>query len=137
MMSLGCRLGIVTRPSGRRLHEGDRARLSRLGGGVLFVSFTGTVLAAQLLDVPRHDTEEPLRLTGLLLGALVIFFTGTLDDWLELKPHWWFAAQVLAAGIAIHHHIFIEGFNNPLTGTQTPEGPSFSRLPFRCCGSWA
>jgi len=29
----------------------------------------------------------------------------------------------LAAGIAIHHHIFIEGFNNPLTGTQTAAWP--------------
>ncbi len=123
MMKLGNRLGIVTRPGGRRLHEGDRSRLSRLGGGVLFISFTGTVLVAQLLYVPRHDAEEPLRLTGLLLGALVIFVTGLLDDWLELKPHWWFASQLLAAGIAIHHHIFIEGFNNPLTGTQTAAWP--------------
>lgn len=123
MIRLGSRLGIVTQPSARRRNEGDRARLSRLGGGVLFISFTGTVLAAQLLEVPRHDAEEPLRLTGLLLGALVIFVTGLLDDWLELKPQWWFAGQLLAAGIAIHHLIFIEGFNNPLTGAQTPEWP--------------
>ncbi len=123
MIWLGQRLGIVTQMSGRRRNEGDRKQLSRLGGGVLFVSFTLTVIVAQLLDVPRFDPEETLRLTGLLLGASVIFVAGLLDDWLDLKPHWWFLAQFVAAGIAIHHHIFIESFNNPLTGTQTPAWP--------------
>ena len=123
MIWLGQRLGVVTQPGGRRRHEGDRARLSRLGGGALFISFTLTVLLAQLLDVPRFDAEEPLRLTGLLLGAAVIFGAGLLDDWRGMQPLWWFLAQALAAAIAIHHHIFIEGFNNPLTGAQTPEWP--------------
>ncbi len=123
MIWLGKRFGIVTKMSARRRHEGDQRQLSRLGGGVLFLSFTLSVILAQLLAVPRFDPEEPLRLTGLLLGATVIFITGLLDDWLELKPHWWFLAQFLAAGIAIHHSIFIESFNNPLTGTQTPAWP--------------
>ena len=120
MIWLGKRAGIVTQMAGRRRHEGDRRRLSRLGGGALFFSFTVTVILAQLLAVPRFDPEEPLRLVGLLLGASVIFVAGLLDDWHGLKAKWWFLAQLLAAGIAIHHHIFIEGFNNPLTGTQTP-----------------
>lgn len=123
MIRVGQRLGIVTQPGGRRSHPGDLARLSRLGGGVLFISFTLTVLLAQLLDVPRFDAEEPLRLTGLLLGAAVMFVAGMLDDRYELRAHWLFLAQFLAAGIAIHHHIFIEGFNNPLTGAQTPAWP--------------
>ncbi len=123
MIWLGRRLGIVTRWSGRHRHEGDRRQLSLLGGGVLFLSFTLTVLLTQLLDVPRFDPQESLRLTGLLLGATIIFIVGLLDDWRNLKPHWWFLAQFLAAAVAIHHQIFIEGFNNPLTGTQTPEWP--------------
>lgn len=123
MIWLGKRLGIVTQMSRLRRHEGDRRKLSRLGGGALFCSFTLTVILAQLLAVPRFDPEETLRLTGLLLGAVVIFAAGMLDDWLELRAHWWFLAQLLAAGIAIHHHIFIEGFNNPLTGTQTAAWP--------------
>lgn len=123
MIFLGKRFGIVTRVTPRRITEGDRRSLSKLGGGVLFISFTLTVLLAQLLAVPRFDSEEPIRLTGLLLGGSVVFVAGMLDDWLELRPLHLFIAQFVAAGLAIHFKIFIEGFNNPLTGTQTSAWP--------------
>ncbi len=122
-MRLGQRFGIVTAPGGRRTHEGDARHLSKLGGLVLFVSFTVTVLLAQLLDVPHFDPDEPQRLIGLLLGAAVIFVIGVLDDKFELPPLPLFAGQALAAAIAIHFEIFIEGFNNPLTGSLTSPWP--------------
>lgn len=123
MIVLGKRFNIVTQVTPRRTNEGDTRRLSKLGGGVLFVSFIGTLLLAQLLDVPRFDPEEPIRLAGLVLGCCVIFVAGLLDDRYELGPVPLFVAQFAAAGIAILFKIFIEGFNNPLTGTQTDPWP--------------
>ncbi len=123
MMLVGRRLGIVTRVTERRTNEGDTRALSRLGGGTLFFSFTLTVLLAQLLDIPRFDPNEVTRLTGLLLGCAVIGVFGALDDWVELPPVVLLVGQVTAALIAIHFEIFIEGFNNPLSGGQTAPWP--------------
>jgi UDP-GlcNAc:undecaprenyl-phosphate GlcNAc-1-phosphate transferase len=123
MIRLGTQLGIVTQVTSRRTNEGDRRSLSKLGSGVLFISFILTVLLVQLLDVPRFDPEEPIRLAGLILGCCVIFIVGVIDDRFELGPLVLFASQFTAAGIAILFKIFIEGFNNPLTGTQTDPWP--------------
>lgn len=123
MIHLGRRLGIVSRVTPRRINEGDARSLSKLGGGTLFISFTLTVLLAQLLDVPRFDPNEPTRLIGLVLGSCVIFVVGFLDDRSELSALPLLAAQFAAAAIAVHFDIFIEGFNNPISGTMTPEWP--------------
>lgn len=123
MIRLGRRLGIVSRVTPRRINEGDARSLSKLGGGTLFISFTLTVLLAQLLDVPRFDPNEPTRLVGLILGSCVIFVVGLLDDRSELSALPLLAAQFAAAAIAVHFEIFIEGFNNPISGTMTPEWP--------------
>lgn len=123
MIHLGRRLGIVSRVTPRRINEGDARSLSKLGGGTLFISFTLTVLLAQLLDVPRFDPNEPTRLIGLILGSCVIFVVGFLDDRSELSALPLLAAQFAAAAIAVHFDIFIEGFNNPISGTMTPEWP--------------
>lgn len=45
--------------------------------------------------------------------------TGLLDDWLDLPPLPQLIGQSLAAAAAILFQIFIEYFNNPLTGQQT------------------
>ncbi len=125
MSRLGRRFGVVTRAEGRRQNEGDRRRISKLGGGAIFLSFTIAALAAQFLAVPHSDPNEVTRLAGLLIGGAVIYLAGLIDDVIELKPLALFAAQVIAALVAIHSLIFIEYFNNPLTGQQTPPWPFF------------
>ena len=124
MIFLGKRLGVVTKVTPRRINEGDTRRLSKLGGGVLFISFVLAVLLAQLLAIPRFDPEEPIRLTGLLLGCCIIFVAGVCwMTYLNCDPVWLFVAQFAAGSVAIHFKIFIEGFNNPLTGSQTEAWP--------------
>ncbi len=120
---LGKRFGITARPGGRRQSEADARRVSKLGGVALFGGFTVAVLAAQLLPVPRLDGYEVIRLIGLLLGGLVIFLVGLLDDIYELGSLAQFIGQFAGASVAILFQIFIEYFNNPLTGQQTPAWP--------------
>lgn len=127
---LGERAGIVAVPGGRRQH--DRP-VSRMGGLPVFAAFAISVLAAQFLivepgeslaapqfQVPRFDPKEGLRLTGLLVGGLLIFLAGLYDDWKELPPLPQYLAQIAAGAIAILFLIIIEYVNNPLTGQQTP-----------------
>ncbi len=123
MIYLGKRFNIVSRVTPRRINEGDMRNVSKLGGGILFISFTLTVLLAQLLAIPRFDPNEPTRLLGLLLGGCIIFVVGVIDDKVELSSTALLIAQAAAAGVAIHFEIFIEGFNNPITGTMTGSWP--------------
>ncbi len=115
---LSFKLGAVSRPGGRRR---ERMPMPKLGGIALFVAFTLSVLMAQWLPVERLDPNEVTRLTGLLLGGVVIFIVGLVDDFYELSYIAQAAGQIIAASIAIAFKIFIEYFNNPFTGEQTPE----------------
>ncbi|MBE2184171.1 MAG: undecaprenyl/decaprenyl-phosphate alpha-N-acetylglucosaminyl 1-phosphate transferase [Anaerolineae bacterium] len=120
---LGHRFDITTKPGGRRINEGDQRRVSKLGSIALFGGFIIAALAAQLLPVPRQDPYEIIRLIGLLAGGGVIFIVGLLDDIYEFGAIPQFIGQFAAAGIAIAFQIFIEYFNNPLTGQQTDSFP--------------
>lgn len=109
---LGLRLGIADRPGGRRKHG---RVISRLGGIALFAGFVVAVLAAQLLDVPRLDANEPRRLWGLVLGTTVAFVLGLIDDRRQLKPGPQYLGQVLAVAVGMAGLIFIEFINNPFS----------------------
>ncbi len=112
---LGPRVGIVAVPGGRRKH----ARItSRLGALPLWGAFTAAALLSQLFQVPTLDPNEPRRLAGLLVGGTFIFVIGLLDDRFELGSLPQFAAQAVAALIAIAFTVFIERFTNPLTGME-------------------
>ncbi len=120
---LGQRFKIIAVPGGRHQSEGDRRGVSKLGGICLFFSFTITAIVAQFLPVPRLDPYEVVRLAGLLIGGTIIFIAGILDDIFQFKALPQFLAEFLAAAIAIIFQIFIETFNNPLTGQQTIPWP--------------
>jgi UDP-GlcNAc:undecaprenyl-phosphate/decaprenyl-phosphate GlcNAc-1-phosphate transferase len=110
---LAGRWGIVAVPGGRRRHQ--RA-LPKLGGLPLLVAFLAAVAVIYLLMPPQGD--DALRLRGVVLGTLVVFIGGLIDDRWELSPWQQFAIQFVGAAVAIGHIIFIEVFTNPLTGRE-------------------
>lgn len=114
-------LGILAKPDDRRKHQGA---IPKLGALPLWAAFMLSVLVAQSLPVERADPNEAIRLFGLVAGGTLIFLFGLLDDKFDLAPHWQLLGQLVAASIAIACLIFIERFNNPLTGETV--GP----LPF-------
>lgn len=120
---LGKRYKIVAFAGGRRLNEGDRRGVPKLGGLALFIGFTAAVLAAQFLPVPRMDPYEIIRLIGLLLGSTIVFLVGLVDDIVQLGSFPQFIGQFLGAAVAILFQIFIEYVNNPLSGQQTDPWP--------------
>jgi len=113
---LSFRFQLLSVPGGRRQ---EPSPVPKLGGLAIFVGFTVGILAAQYVAIERQDPQEVTRLTGLLLGSLVIIVLGILDDKFDLHYALAFAGQALVAGIAIAFQIFIEFFNNPFTGMQT------------------
>jgi UDP-GlcNAc:undecaprenyl-phosphate GlcNAc-1-phosphate transferase len=120
---LGRRLGMATKAGGRRTTEADYRQVSKLGGLALTAGFVAAACAAQVLPVPRFDPNEVARFTGLMLGTLWLAGFGILDDKFELKAVPQLIIQTAAVAIAVGFQIFIEYFNNPLTGVQTDPFP--------------
>ncbi len=75
------------------------------------------------LPVERTDEKEIIRLIGPAARRDLIWLFGILDDRRNFGPLPQYAAQLVAAAIAVAFLIFIEQFNNPLTGQRTPEWP--------------
>lgn len=117
---LGIRWNIIDVPRNRHKHP---TTMSKFGGMAMYISFTVTVILAQLLPVERMDDKEIIRLIGLLLGGAFLFVFGLLDDKHEFGAFPQYIAQLIAAAIAVAFLIIIEQFNNPLTGEPTPDWP--------------
>ncbi len=120
--AIGPRLGLIDEPRGRHKHVRN---VVKFGALPLWGAFTITALVAQRLPVERADPYEIIRFAGLLLGGTFIFLVGIIDDRFDLPSLPQYIAQILAAGIGVAFLIFIERFNNPLTGTTTDPWPFF------------
>jgi UDP-GlcNAc:undecaprenyl-phosphate GlcNAc-1-phosphate transferase len=74
--------------------------------------------------LPPDNPNDALRLRGVVVGSLVVFIGGVLDDRYDLRPRWQLLIQFLGALVAVLHIIFIEVFSNPFDSlwlwTQTP-----------------
>lgn len=117
---ISCRFDITSQPGGRRQ---ESLAMPKLGGLAIFAGFLIAIALAQLLPVPRFDPYEIIRLAGLIIGSIVIFALGIIDDIWGLNYFQAFLGQILSAAIAIVFQIFIEFFNNPFTGLQTDPWP--------------
>ena len=111
---IGRRLGLVAIPGGRRQHKGV---ISRMGGVGLVLGFFGAICVAQLWPIATADTNEIRRFWGLIIGAVITFIFGVIDDSYELPAGIEYLGYLLASVVAIANLIILERFNNPLTNT--------------------
>jgi UDP-GlcNAc:undecaprenyl-phosphate GlcNAc-1-phosphate transferase len=108
---IGRGLGIVDQPGGRRTHAGN---VPRTGGIALFGGFIGGAALIFIFWRPTNP-EDVRRLVAVVAGTVSVFLFGLWDDRCELPAWPQFAAQGLAALIAIAGTVFIERFTNPLS----------------------
>ncbi len=120
---IGRRWGLADSPGGRRHHIGS---IARTGGIALYAAFTLTILLAQLLPVPHSDPKEITRLTGLLLGGLLVFVYGLADDRWDIDPKVQFLIQAIACVIAMSYLIFVEYIFSPLDNQRLDFAPWFT-----------
>jgi UDP-GlcNAc:undecaprenyl-phosphate GlcNAc-1-phosphate transferase len=121
---LSLRWGIVAEPGGRRKHAGA---IPKLGGLAVFGAWAAGVFLVYSL-LPPLDSDDALRLRGVVLGSLVLTAGGLLDDWRDLKPWVQFVIQFIGAAIAVNHLIFIEVFTSPFGAASFWLAPPFSWL---------
>lgn len=116
MRNLSHRFGVISVPGGRRQ---EPTPMAKMGGLAIVVGMMVGIALAQFVAVDRQDPSELTRLAGLIGGGLVIAGIGIADDIFDLSYIQIFVGQAVTSGIAIAFQIFIEFFNNPLTGAQT------------------
>jgi UDP-GlcNAc:undecaprenyl-phosphate/decaprenyl-phosphate GlcNAc-1-phosphate transferase len=119
VMRAAQRWGAVDRPDeGRRRHH---APTPKLGGVALAIGFFLALIASFLLPVARHDAQESMRVTGLVIGLLIVLAIGVYDDLRELSATPQFLVQFVAAGIIIVFGVRIEDLSTPVGTIRLPD----------------
>ena len=103
--------GVMALPGGRRRHS---TPVPKLGGIPVLLAYLAGVAVIYWQLPPSGDDET--RLQGVILGSLIVFAGGLIDDFRELSPWLQFLIQIVGAAVAINHTIFIEVFTNPVNG---------------------
>jgi len=111
---LGQRWHIMAIPDARRHHRGA---LSKLGGIGIAVGFFGALALSRVDALPTADPNEARRFWGLVIGGVLTFVLGLVDDRYDLPPWAQYGGYLLAAGVAAGTLIILERFNNPFTNT--------------------
>ncbi|MDO4805639.1 MAG: MraY family glycosyltransferase [Coriobacteriales bacterium] len=120
---LAWRLGVVDRPSSRRI---NRQPIPRMGGIAIYVSIIACILldtiGFRLVGWPSLFGFGTLGSLGrnqelFLVGMSVVFLTGLLDDGFTLSPKQKLAGQVLGAVIAVSSGLVIDVIVNPVANT--------------------
>ncbi|MBP3853544.1 MAG: undecaprenyl/decaprenyl-phosphate alpha-N-acetylglucosaminyl 1-phosphate transferase [Erysipelotrichaceae bacterium] len=85
----------------RTVHHG---KISRIGGIAIYMGFLITVTLFMKPDQ---------ALTGIILGGSLMFFTGLIDDLIDMKPIVKLALQMVGAGILIAYGVRIDSLRLP------------------------
>ena len=103
--------GVMAMPGGRRQHGKP---IPKLGGVAIIVAYLAGIAIVYRFLPPVGD--DALRLRGVVIGTVIFFVGGLIDDIWELPPWIQFVIQFIGAAVAIGHIVFIEIFTNPISG---------------------
>lgn len=125
---LAWRLGVVDRPSSRRI---NRQTIPRMGGIAIYAAIMAGILldtlGFRLFGWPSLFGFGTLGAMGrnqelFLVGMSVVFITGLLDDRFTLSPKQKLAGQLLGAIVAVSSGLVIDVIVNPIANTGIDMG---------------
>lgn len=106
LRTLAIRLNVVDKPNARLKQH--RRVVPYLGGGAVFAGvLSGVIVSYTVLDIP--SMEPGIR--SILIGAVVIFLLGLLDDKYQIQPHKRLAIHFLIAGFTVWSGFYFSVFN--------------------------
>jgi len=143
------RLGFVDLPGERKIHQ----QPIPYGGGVaVFLTIYSLLLLAWVFinqfEIPQlpkivqthlkglQNSKVNTQLMGILLGGLVIFITGIIDDIKGLGPKIKLIAGCVASGIVIFSGTYITGLSTLLSNTVVHQVIPFSFLNWVVTTLW-
>ncbi|MEA1961831.1 MAG: MraY family glycosyltransferase [Bacillota bacterium] len=98
------RIGAIDQPDPRKVHQNA---MPRLGGLAIFTAFLISMLFIVKVSGP---------FTGIILGGIIIFLVGMLDDVFQLSPWVKLIGQCIAAVVAMHFGVMVHFVTNPFDG---------------------
>ena len=101
--------GAYAKENKRTIHHG---KISRIGGVAIYLSFIITMAIFVKAD---------LQIKGLVIGSSIMFFTGLIDDLIDIKPLVKLTLEVIAALVLIYFGISVDIIRLPL-GIQIDTG---------------
>lgn len=104
-IKLAFKIGAIDKPDARKVHSNS---MPRLGGVAIFIAF--------LLPLCLVIDKNHAPFIGIILGGLVIFAVGIIDDIYQLSAKVKLVGQVLAASIAIYYGVMVHFVTNPFDG---------------------
>jgi UDP-GlcNAc:undecaprenyl-phosphate/decaprenyl-phosphate GlcNAc-1-phosphate transferase len=110
---LSVRIGAVVAPDERRVHEHP---LPILGGAAMLLGLLAAVLVAWQLDDFAPVFEASTAVQGVVLGAVVMWGVGQIDDLREVSPPAKLAGTVLAGSVLSLAGVSILFFRIPFAG---------------------
>ena len=114
---LALHFGLVDNPSARKVHK---VPIPRIGGVAIFLAF---LFPFGLLFLVRSQSNPALvffndpRVSGFILGALIVFMLGLVDDFRDLSSSIKFTGQITAALVAYYFGFRIEIISIPFSGS--------------------
>ena len=113
------RLGIVDLPGENRI---NKTPVPRLGGIALCIGVTIALGVFALVAGLTPDDPAILGLAsninylGVALAAVIVFLTGMLDDFFEVKTRYKLVLEAIAGCIACASGVLFDHFTNPFSG---------------------
>lgn len=105
VIAVSKKLDIVDKPNFRKVHTKP---ISMMGGAVILISF----FIGVWLGHPIERETKPL-----LLGAIVIYLVGLIDDLYDIKPIFKLLGQIVAASIVVMYGVTIDFISLPIGPT--------------------
>lgn len=104
VIKLAFKIGAIDEPDNRKVHVDI---MPRLGGLAIFLAFIIPMLILGKVTGP---------FLGVIIGGVVIFLVGILDDVYQLSAWVKLLGQILAASIAIYFGVMVHFVTNPFDG---------------------
>ncbi|MBP1762511.1 MAG: glycosyl transferase, family 4 [Firmicutes bacterium] len=104
VIRLAYRLGAIDQPDKRKVHQ---TAMPRMGGLAIFLAFMLCVLLGVKVSGPY---------VGIVIGAVIIFIVGILDDVYQLSARVKLAGQIVATAVAVYFGVVIHFVSNPFDG---------------------
>lgn len=107
----GRRIGLVDQP---RSGELQRTAIPRSGGYALLTAFL--IASAASLPLVQHSGDELTRVTGLIVGIVLVLPIAIIDDLKRLGPMPQLVGQIGLAFVAMSFGLIIRSVANPFGG---------------------
>lgn len=105
-------VGKVDQPSARKIHKDP---IPRMGGIAICMGCFLSLLGIEYLH-PGYFSMMPDAWQGMVVGGLMIFLVGLMDDLYDLRPKVKLLGQILAASTAFWLGVKVAFISNPLGG---------------------